>query len=818
MNNLLPSSRRKHHPLGVVAAFALLALASPLAAQTTYTWDAGGTNTSWGTASNWVGDVVPTFNTNAILVFGTNLGANDTLFTAADRQIRGMTFGANLAATDNIVDIRTRTGLSGTAVNLLLNGAAANASITLDANTASLQRVALGQGNVGAISFQTTTDLFHNASGVVLQFDANTTGAGALNKHGVGAVTFTRANSFNGLNLYGGTVVAWNQTTAMGTNSVTLGATGSSSNVSLFLGNTNTYTNAITVSSGSGTRLIGNTDVTNQLGGFGFITAITGNAILSGGIDLAAGKDVTFAITNYVATTTDRMTVSGAVTGTGGIVKTGNGILVLSVSNSYSGTTDIQGGKFYLGGAGRLGSGAVTISNGANLDFGTGSGQTNIVSNNISGEGAIVQSTASTTTRLTGDVTSTGGLTINNGTLLIGNGGTTGSYNGSTVIDSGATLSFARSNAYTHNGTISGAGNVSKTAAGDVTMTASNSYSGATGLFTGALVAGHANALGTGNINFSTNGGGGTLRYTAASAGTDWATRIVNSTAAIRLDTDGNNVNLAGVIASNNTGGLTKSGNGTLTLGGANAYTGNTTVSAGALVLATNGSLRFVIGGSATNNRLLGSGTTLLDGQFAFDLTGAATNTNATWTIVAGTLTNSYGTNFIVTGFNGSGGLWTNTTNGVNYVFAQSNSVLSVQSTGAPTPYNAWVAYWQGVDSSFTNTAGTDNPDGDPFDNNEEFAFDGNPTVGSPALLTATMVGTNAVFNYVALTNTNAVTYAVQSTTNLAAGPWTDSAVTISNSLNQSNISQTNSYLRKEFTVPAAGQEFFRVQAVMTNN
>jgi autotransporter-associated beta strand protein len=436
---------------------------------------------------------------------------------------------------------------------------------------------------VGAISLQTTTDLFHNASGVVLQFDANTTGAGALNKHGVGAVTFTRNNSFNGLNLYGGTVVAWNSATAMGTNRVTLGATGSSSNVSLFLGSANTYTNAITVSSGSGTRLIGNTDVTNQFTGLG-LGAITGNAILSGGIDLAAGKDVTFAITNYNATT-DRLTVSGAITGTGGAVKTGNGILLLTASNSYSGATDIQGGKLHLGGAGRLGSGAVTISNGANLDFATGSGQTNIVANNISGAGQIIQSVASTDTRLTGDVTSTGGLTINNGTVRIGNNGTTGSYSGDTVVESGAVLAFARSNAYTHGGSISGAGNVTKVNAGDMTLTGSNSYSGTTGLFAGALVAGHANALGTGNITFSTNGGGGTLRYTAASAGTDWATRIVNSTAAIRLDTDGNNVNLAGAIDSSNINGLVKSGTGTLTLSGSNAYTGTTTVSSGTLVV-----------------------------------------------------------------------------------------------------------------------------------------------------------------------------------------------------------------------------------------
>jgi autotransporter-associated beta strand protein len=271
-----------------------------------------------------------------------------------------------------------------------------------------------------------------------------------------------------------------------------------------------------------------------------------------------------------------------------------------------------------------LGSGAVTISNGANLDFGTGSGQTNTVSNNISGAGAIVQSTADTTTRLTGDVTSTGGLTIDNGTLFIGNGGATGSYNGATVISNGATFAFARSNNYTHSGTISGAGALSKTAAGDVTLTASNSYSGTTGLFAGALVADHANALGTGNITFNALGGGGTLRYTAASAGTDWATRIVNSDAAIRLDTDGQNVNLAGVIASNNTGGLTKSGNGTLTLGGANAYTGATVVTGGVLNL--NSSAGAALGSTAsvsvTNATLLISQSDQVSNTAAVTLSG----------------------------------------------------------------------------------------------------------------------------------------------------------------------------------------------------
>jgi autotransporter-associated beta strand protein len=613
-------------------------------------------------------------------------------------------------------------------------------------------------------------------------------------------------NWSGGLNINEGNVTIAASPNAMGTGTWTIG--GGTNNTSLSVASTITYSNVggLVVADGAGTRTIRNYNANN-----------TGNPVLSGAITL--NKDVIFDITTFTNGTVDRITFSGAIGGTGGIIKTGTGISILSASNNYSGTTDIQGGKLYLAGAGRLGSGAVTISNGANVDFATGSGQTNIVANNISGAGLILQNVAGTDTRFTGDVTSTGGMTINTGTVRIGNGTTTGSYNGAATVASGAVLALARSNAYTHSGAISGAGNVSKTAAGEATLTASNSYSGVTTLFTGALVAGHANALGTGNITFAPEGGNsGSIRYTAASAGTDWASRIKNSTGTIRLDTAGNNVNLAGAIDSSNTNGLVKSGAGTLTLGGTNTYLGNTTVSAGTLSLSSSGSLLFIIGGSATNNRLLGSGTTSVDGRFAFDLTAASTDTNATWSIVAGTLTNTYGTNFIVTGFNGSGGLWTNTTNGVNYVFSQSTGVLSVQSTGAPTPYNAWADYWANAVPTFTNTAGTDNPDGDPFDNNEEFAFDGNPTVGSPAILTATKVGTNAVFNYVALTNTNAVTYAVQSTTNLATGPWTNSAVTISNSLNQSNISQPSSYLRKEFTVPAAGKEFFRVQAVVTDN
>jgi fibronectin-binding autotransporter adhesin len=574
---------------------ALLALSSPLSAQQTYTWDNGANTSLWGNTTNWVDNPSPlTFNNQTDLIFNTNSVVNlaNAVSIGGARTIRSLTFGANfVGSTTATFDIRSYSAFGSGAVNLTFAAASGNASINVAQSTSGAAQIRLGAAaggtqDQGSIVLSTNLDLaqnntFFNATG--FQFDGKITGAGAINKTGLGEVRLTRDNSgwSGGMNINEGNVTILNTPSAMGTGTWTLG--GGATNTSLRVGSANTYSNAggIVVAAGAGTRTIANYTNTNA----------AGNSTLSGAITL--NKDAIFDITQVTAGTHDRLALSGAVGGAGGIVKTGTGILLLTASNSYSGATDIQGGKLYLGGAGRLGSGAVTISNGANLDFATGSGQTNIVANNISGAGQIIQSVASTDTRLTGDVTSTGGLTINNGTVRIGNNGTTGSYSGDTVVESGAVLAFARSNAYTHGGSISGAGNVTKVNAGDMTLTGSNSYSGATTLFEGSLVAGHANAFGSGgNITFNGGAADGTIRYTAASAGTDWATRFRSTNGAdIRLDTAGNNVNLAGTIDSSNTNGLTKIGTGTLTLGGANAYTGATTIGGGTLLVATNGSI-----------------------------------------------------------------------------------------------------------------------------------------------------------------------------------------------------------------------------------
>jgi autotransporter-associated beta strand protein len=117
---------------------------------------------------------------------------------------------------------------------------------------------------------------------------------------------------------------------------------------------------------------------------------------------------------------------------------------------------------------------------------------------------------------------------------------------------------------------------ITKSAAGNWQLNGSNTYTGTTTITLGTLIANNAAALGIGgDMTF----GGGTLQYTAISAGQDWSTRFKNTTVTgILLNTSSNDVTLAGAIDATNTAGLTKSGGGTLTLSGANLYTGVTTI------------------------------------------------------------------------------------------------------------------------------------------------------------------------------------------------------------------------------------------------
>ncbi len=631
---------------------------------------------------------------------------------------------------------------------------------------------------------------------------------------------------------------------------------------------------AYTIDDRSGSRFFLTRGMTSQV-----TSTVTNSQVISARIWIAAGisgisnnytfrndaasSETTFrlsgSITNSSLTNGTALILAGSNTGSNRVsaviaetnsstfilTKEETGTWILNASNTYTGGTVINNGLLAITDNNALGTGPVTI-NGGTLANSSGSGKTianNVVfggdaalggapggasltfngttdlggatralsmSNSITfagtvSNGDLVVLASSNNRRLTfvSASNSFGALTINGGILQVGNGGTTGTLTNVAVTNNATQLAINRSDDITQGavypgGAIFGGFALVQLGTGTLTLDAANAFSGATIISNGTLQIGAgatAGALATNSaITLATNTA--TLAFN----------RSDNLTQGVDFSSDG----------IDGPGAMVKLGAGTLTLNAANTYTGNTTISNGTLLLATNGSLTFKIEDSGTNNALLGSGTTVIAGSFVFDLSSASTNTNATWTIVSNSLANTYGTNFFVSGFSGvAGGNWTNTTNGVNYVFAQSNGVLSVQEAAVDN-YASWVSYWQGVDAGFTNTAGTANPDGDPFDNNLEFAFDGNPTVGTPALLAATKVGTNSVFNYVARKDPpGGVTYQVQSTTNLATGPWITNAVTVSNAANQSGLNIPADYERKEFVVPAAAGNFFRVRAIL---
>ncbi len=151
---------------------------------------------------------------------------------------------------------------------------------------------------------------------------------------------------------------------------------------------------------------------------------------------------------------------------------------------------------------------------------------------------------------------------------------------------------------------------------------------------------------------------------------------------------------------------------------------------------------------------------------------------------------------------------------------------VTVGSTGATTAnvsvsgtvnslFNGW-AIGYGLNPALTNgpTAGapTGNPDNDPFDNNAEFAFGTDPTVGSPALVAATRSSTNVIFTYLERNSGFVTPYNLRGRTNLTAGSWTNTGLTPTAATNTNGVPA--GYTRKQFSVTGgAGRGFYQIQA-----
>jgi autotransporter-associated beta strand protein len=384
-------------------------------------------------------------------------------------------------------------------------------------------------------------------------------GGGSLTKSGDGTLFLGGTNSYGGgTTVWGGTLLG--TTTSLQGNIVNDATVGfSQSTDGVYAGNM----------SGSGKLIITGTGTVTLTGA----NTYTGGTIVSGGVLLGTTTSLQGNIVNDATVGFSQSTdgvYAGNMSGSGKLIKTGTGTVTLTGTNTYSGGTVVSGGMLVGTAASLQGD----IENNAAVGFDATSDGTYV--GTMSGSGTLTVFGAGTLI-VTGNNTYTGLTTILGGsTLQLGNGGTTGMIAGNVALDSGGVLAFNRSDSITFAGNISGNGAVAYMGPGIVTLTGTNTYTGGTAVVGGIVQAGSDSAFGATGAMLTL--AGGTIQATASFAS---ARPITLTTPGGTFDTNGNTLTLDGVITG--TGALVKTGAGTLILGGANDYTGGTTVSGGTL-------------------------------------------------------------------------------------------------------------------------------------------------------------------------------------------------------------------------------------------
>lgn len=364
-----------------------------------------------------------------------------------------------------------------------------------------------------------------------------------------------------------------------------LGLTKLGSNT-LTLSGTNTYTGVTTLKAGTvSVSTLANGGANSNIGAS---TNAAANLVFDGGTLQYAGAttstDRNFTInagktaTIEVTTAANTLTISGASTSTtGALTKTGAGTLLLSGANTYTGATTVS--------AGTLKAGVASVANTSGA-FGKNSAVT-------------MANVASATMDITGFNTQIGSLT---------GGGTTGGN----VTLGAATLTIGGDNTSpaAYAGAISGTGGITKSGTGTLTLSGTNTYTGTATISGGALSISGTGALPGWNTNGSYSvASGGTLAVynavTDANITTMLGTTNFAAGSALGFDTTTADRTYSVVLANTAQGalGLTKLNGNTLTLSGANTYTGTTTVQ--------KGTLSFNTVAAGANPQSLGEGTTL---------------------------------------------------------------------------------------------------------------------------------------------------------------------------------------------------------------
>jgi autotransporter-associated beta strand protein len=398
----------------------------------------------------------------------------------------------------------------------------------------------------GTIGMNNNSSLDFNVSGTLTVGAIN--GSGSLTNDGSGTLILPGNNAYSvGTTINNGTVQA-----GTGGATGTLSPTAPIANNGTLIFNSTSDSTIAGVISGTGNLIKRGSGVLKFLGA----DTYTGTTTIDLGAQLQvwegnAGANASSAITNngtlIMARQDNGVAIyAGPISGDGKLmirVSNGNnGDSTLTGSNSYTGGTYLNGGGLILGNNSTPGGGAITgnvfLTNdvihatfsafeGASIAFNRPDDFT--FPDNIVGEGSVTQEGSGRLT-LTGMNDYTNGTTITSGILQVGAGGITGSAGTGSITDN-SELDYDRSDSVTVSRVISGGGSLVQFGSGKLILTADNTYTGTTTVSNGTLVVNGANAAvstyvaggrlgGTGTLNGPVTLDAGTTLTPGASVGT----------------------------------------------------------------------------------------------------------------------------------------------------------------------------------------------------------------------------------------------------------------------------------------------------------
>jgi autotransporter-associated beta strand protein len=627
----------------------------------------GNGGTTGSISGNITNNAALRFNRASSLTYSGNISGTGSLtkFGAGTLTLTGSnTFSGGTTLATGTLNV-------GSAGSLGSSGALTFTGGTLQYSPANTTDYSLRIANsTGPISIDT------NGQNVTFASSIAATNTGGLTKLGTGTLTLTGSNAYTGTTtISAGTLRIGSGGT---TGSITADIT---NNASLIFNRSNNLTHSGNIS--------GLGDLTKQGAGTltltGNITHTNGTTIQAGTLQIGSGTTTGSIIgnisnnTSLILNRSDSSTLSANISGPGSFTKLGTGTLVLTGSNSYTGTTTFANGSLNVGSTNALGSsGALTFTGGAlqysaanTTDYSSRiANSTSPISLDTNGQNVTFATplAATNTSGLTkfgtgtltlpGNHSYTGTTTVAAGTLTIGGSASgDGTIQGNITVNPGATLRFAQSNIVINSSTFTILGTMellnrderfaSLAGSGSITSTSSaarlfiDTSFAVSGIFSGSysgpgrLLLGGSNPTTVQTLSGdNTYTGGTTISAGILQIGSGGATGSlagdITNNAALHFNRAGD-LTYPGTISG--TGTLTKLGTGSLILTGTKSGTGLTTISAGTLQIG-NGGTTGSIAGNITNNSAL-----IFNRSDDLTLPGLITGTGSLAKLGLGTLT-----------------------------------------------------------------------------------------------------------------------------------------------------------------------------------